>query len=235
MDSKILEEAGLSRGEAEIYLILLKIGEATASQIAKHTKIARPNVYDYLNKLRKKELISFINKNNKTHYIPSDPEKIVDYMDEKKERILNNLDSLLNIYQSKKEMPLVEVYEGVEGFKTLMNDIIKVGQNFVGWGGSDKVRNYLPDYVVDRYLLLRKKNNIKGKMLYVEQESPLKTELTSFKKIPTEFASPSTTLIYGDRVASMIYTLIPVIIIIKSRELSNSYKKHFELLWKRAK
>lgn len=231
MDIKILEQVGLSRGETEIYLVLLKIGEATASEIAKHTKIARPNVYDYLNKLKEKGLTSFVTKNNKMYYTPSSPERIIDYIEEKKDVLVNNIDSLLSLYTSKKEMPKVEIYEGTEGFKILMNDIIKNKQDFVGWGGSDKVREYIPEFFIERYLNLRKKNNIKGKMLYVETEHVLKTPLTKFKKIQREFTSPSTTLAYGDRVAIMIYTSIPLIIIIKSKELAESYKKHFRLLW----
>ena len=235
MDTKILEQAGLSKGEAEIYLVLLKTGEATASKIAKHTKIARPNVYDYLNKLKEKSLVSFVTKNNKMYYIPASPEKIVNLLDEKKEILINNMDLLMKLYQQKKDAPQVEVYEGADGFKTLMNDIIKSGQNFVGWGGSDKVREYLPEYYVARYLNLRKKHNILGKMLFVETETVLETPLTKFKEIPKEFTSPSTTLTYDDKVAIMIYTAIPVIILIKSKELAESYKKHFNILWNKVK
>ena len=60
MDKAILEQIGLSKGEAETYTILLKIGEATASEIAKQTKIARPNIYDYLRLL--------IRENIKNHF-----------------------------------------------------------------------------------------------------------------------------------------------------------------------
>ena len=235
MNPEILEQAGLSNGEAEIYLVLLKIGDATASDIAKHTKIARPNVYDYLNKLKEKSLASFVTKNNKMHYIPASPEKIVDFLDEKKEILIDNIDSLMKLYQPKKAAPKVEVYEGAEGFKTLMNDIIKSGQSFVGWGGSDRVREYLPEHYVTRYLNLRKKHGILGKMLFVKTETVLKTPLTKFKEIPKEFTSPSTTLAYDDKVAIMIYTAVPVIILIKSKELAESYKKHFKLLWNKVK
>src|SRR3989338_6505680 len=232
MDPKILEQAGLSKGETEIYLVLLKIGDATASEIAKHTKIARPNVYDYLNKLKEKSLVSFVSKDHKMRYIPASHGKIIDFLDEKRDILTANMDSLMKLYQPRKEAPLVEVYEGNEGFKTLMNNIIKTSDDFVGWGGSDRVREYLPEHYVTRYLNLRKKYNIRGRMLFVKTEMVLKTPLTTFKEIPQEFTSPSTTLAYGDKVAIMIYTTIPVIILIKSSELAESFKKHFNLLWR---
>lgn len=233
MNIKVLEQIGLTKGEVEVYLILLKIGEATASEIAKYTKIARPNVYDYLNKLKEKRLVSFVNKNNKTYYLPSSPERLLEFIDEKRDILQNNLKELLSLYKPKKQKPTIEVYEGAEGLKTVMNDIIKEKKEFVGWGGSDKIRDYLPDYFIERYINERKKKKIKAKLLYTEGEPQIKINLTKFKSIPKEFTSPSTTVVYSDRVVILIYTPIPVTIVIKSKELSESYKKHFELLWKK--
>ena len=232
MDKIILEQAGLSKGEAEIYLILLKIGEASASEIAKYAKIARPNIYDYLNKLKDKGLITFLSKKNKIYYISASPEKIIDYVDEKKYIIERAMPGLLSVYREKKKKSKLEVYEGIAGFKGLMNEVIKDGNNFVGWGGSDQVRKYVPEYVIERYLKLRKKKRILGKMLLVEQGGRLETSLTEFKEIPREYSTSSTTIIYGNKVGIMIYTTIPVIIIIESEKLSDSYRKHFGLLWK---
>lgn len=235
MNKTILEQVGLSKGEAEIYHVLLKIGEATASEVAKHTKIARPNVYDYLNKLKDKGLVSFVTKRNKVHYIPASPEKILDYLEEKRDLIKQELPNLLRIYQPKKEKQQVEVYEGAEGFKTLINDIIRTGKDFVGWGASSKVKEYVPEYIVARYLKEREKRKIKAKLLFVETEGIIQTPLSTFKSISKEYSSPATTLIYDNKVAILIYTAIPLIILIKSKELADSYRKHFELLWMQTK
>ena len=39
---------GLSSNEAEIYLILLDLGESTVYGISDHSKISRPNIYDII-------------------------------------------------------------------------------------------------------------------------------------------------------------------------------------------
>jgi len=235
MVKELLQETGLSRGESEIYLILIKLGESSATQIAKYTKIARPNVYDYLNKLKERGFVSFINKNGKTHYLPSPPQRIVDYLEEKKYLVENNLERLNKLYVAKKEAPTVEIFEGEQGFKFLINDIITTKKNFVGWGGSDKLKEYVPEHIIKRYLNLRKKNNIRAKLLYAEKESILKTPLTQFKAIPRVYTSPSTTLTYADCVATIIYSNIPIIIFIKNKEVAESYQNHFKLLWKKVK
>ena len=235
MDKYLLEQIGLSRGEIEVYSILLKIGEASASEIARHTKIARPNVYDYLNKLKEKGLLSFVNKSNKINYFPASPQKILDCLEEKESLIKQELPNLLKIYNQEKKKNVVELWEGVEGYRNLMNDIIKTAKDFVGWGASDKVKESVPDYIIERYLKERESKKIRARLLFAEPESVLKTPMSEFKAISKEFVSPTTTIVYGDRVAVMIYTPVPLIIIIKSPSLAKSYKNYFELLWKMAK
>ena len=52
---------------------------------------------------------------------------------------------------------------------------------------------------------------------------------------PKEFASPSTTLIYGNKVLIWIWSETPITLEIESNEVTQSYKKHFELMWKSIK
>ena len=54
MDKRILERAGLSKGEVEIYLALLKLGASLVSKIAQETGLHRTNIYDTLEKLKEK-------------------------------------------------------------------------------------------------------------------------------------------------------------------------------------
>ena len=59
---EILMELGLTEGEIKIYLRLLTIGESTASNLGKEAKMERRNAYDIVDKLKKKGLISSIEK-----------------------------------------------------------------------------------------------------------------------------------------------------------------------------
>ncbi len=68
-------------------------------------------------------------------------------------------------------------FEGVQGFTFLINHII-AKKYFVGWGGTDKLKEYVPPHVIKRYLNLRQKNKINAKLLYVKKESILKSPLT---------------------------------------------------------
>lgn len=234
MNMQALTAAGLSPGEGEVYLVLLRLNSATASEVARHTRIARPNVYDYLHKLKEKELVSISRKDGKTAYQPSSPEKLMDQLDQKRETVQKELQTLMALYNSKKESPKIEIYEGASGIRFLMKDIVAVGKDFVGWGGSNRLEEFVPEHLVKRYLEDRKKKGIRAKLLYVEKQKVLKTSLTEFKAIPIEYSSPNTTLIYGEKVAIILYTKIPTVILIQNSELAKSYSEHFRLMWKQS-
>ena len=71
---EILEEIGLSKNEAKIYLTLLDLGSATASKIADTSKMHRTTVYDALDRLVQKGIVSHIpifNINLRSPFSPS--------------------------------------------------------------------------------------------------------------------------------------------------------------------
>ena len=65
---EILKDLGLLENELAIYLALLKIGSSTAATIADKTGLYRPYVYDNLNRLMEKGIVSVVLKDNKKHF-----------------------------------------------------------------------------------------------------------------------------------------------------------------------
>ena len=64
MNTKILEAAGLTGNEIKVYLALLELGSVTAGEILKKIEIHRGAVYDTLDKLMEKGLVSYVIKAN---------------------------------------------------------------------------------------------------------------------------------------------------------------------------
>jgi hypothetical protein len=50
-----------------------------------------------------------------------------------------------------------------------------------------------------------------------------------------EYISPSTTFVYADKVLIIIWQPFPTAIRITDKQTADSYKSHFELLWKISK
>lgn len=232
MDTNQLMKLGLTKREGEAYLALLKLEEAKAGDIASHTREDRTNVYDSLKSLIKKGLVSYVMKNNKTIYRVAPPEKLKDLIEEKQKILQETLPSLNEIYQSYKPKPVIEVYEGKEGIKTVLSDILKEGKDFVGFGATDRAYQLLPEFT-KRYLRERKRLKIAARQFYPHGENVLPSPYSTFKAIPAEYAGPATTLIYGDKVALFMWFVDPpVVVLIRNKEAARAYKNQFEFMWK---
>ena len=60
-----LLKIGLTEGEAKVYIALTELGSSTVGPIVKKAKVAYSNVYDILNRLIEKGIVSFITKNKR--------------------------------------------------------------------------------------------------------------------------------------------------------------------------
>lgn len=114
----------------------------------------------------------------------------------------------------------------------LLYDIVKTGKEAVGWGHTTKVKKHLPEWFIEKYLKERDKKGIKVKQLYTKGEGLLISKNTEFKELPKEFSSPVTFGMYGNKIIIFFWSDVPVVIRIKNEEISDSFKKHFERLWK---
>jgi len=235
-----LLDIGLSEKEADFYLLIIKHKEITASEIARIIHESRTHTYDTINNLIKNGLITYVIKNNVKYFKAVNPERLMDYLKEKEAKIRKEEEQVQEIIpqlkeiQSKvgKEETKIEIYEGKEGLKSLLNDIIREGKNFVTWGATMKVKEFVPEFVIQKYLNERKKKKIKARQLFTDFYGVLKSPLSENKKLPKEFASPTTTLSYGNKVAIFLWTEVPKVILVESKELAKSYRAYFEVIWK---
>ena len=62
MEFNALKDAGLTDGEAKVYLALLELGSSTTGPIIHKSKIAKSIVYQILEKLMQKGLVSYVTK-----------------------------------------------------------------------------------------------------------------------------------------------------------------------------
>jgi hypothetical protein len=126
----------------------------------------------------------------------------------------------------------IENITGLESIKVIFNDIIETGQEVVGWGATDRAMQLLPKFT-KKYIKKREERGIMARQFYIEGNKKLETTASRWKKVPREFFMPATTLVYGDRVALMMWFSKPIsAILIKNREIAEAYRHHFEFIWK---
>ena len=238
MNKEVLRNIGLTDSEIEVYIDLLEHGDSLASEVANRIKISRTYIYDSIKNLIIKGLITYVIKNNRKYFKSLEAEKILEYLDDRKAELeKQKQDAKKLIFELKgfqkpiEEKPIVEVFEGKEGLKTILNDIVKTGKNAIGWGHTTKVKKYLPNWFLEKYLKERDKKGIKVKQLYTKGEKVLMSKRTEFKELSKEFSSPVTFGCYGDKIIIFFWSEIPVVIRVINKEIANSFKNHFEFLW----
>lgn len=88
MDNHLLESLGLTKNEISVYLALLRLGETTAGLIVDESHVTRSKIYDLLERLQQKGLVSFIYKKSVRYYHAAPPQTIIHYL-ERKEQVLH--------------------------------------------------------------------------------------------------------------------------------------------------
>ncbi len=226
----ILIKLGFSMGESKIYLALLKTGTSSVNEIKDIVKLHRPNIYDYLEKLINKGLVNFIIQNNVKKFTAVDPEKLVQYIEEKESLIKDFLPEFKKIQNKSDEKIKVEVYKGKEGIKTLFNDLIKVGENYAALGVDESIWEKNFSILIKQHFRKEKKIGIKARIL-TSKNADTVYQHGNYRYIDEKYFSPTSTIIYGDRTCTVIWEPL-TIIIITNKHNAETQKKYFEILWK---
>lgn len=245
----ILEKIGLTPGEAEVYEALVELGTATAGAIIKKANIASSKVYDVLYRLQTKGLVSHIIKNGVRHYDATPPERLIDFLEERKDQLAaaqNEIRKILPEIRAKrdtqKERNNVVVYTGRQGPRIVLQETIEAGRKgaeLMGFGtDEDPYKDYLPADI-ENHFREQKKYNVKWKLLFTKGAWRTPSPLADTRYLPktlAHFIQPIRTMIYGDKVALVDFTKQPwITIIIDKKEIAQAYKQQFEFLWKIAK
>src|SRR3989338_669373 len=122
MHEEIIEKFGLSKTASKVYLSLLSLGKGTADTIAKHAGTYKANVYQALDRLIEKGLVTMVIEGKKTVYMPTNPQKLLMLAedakadaDKKFEELKNDLTQMMPQlrakYNSIKDTDTFELYK----------------------------------------------------------------------------------------------------------------------------
>ncbi len=234
IDLEKLKEIGLSDNKANVYITLLRLGEATVAEISQSSGLHRTNIYDSLEKLKEKGLVSYLLKDNKQFFRASDPENLLTYLQEKEESLNQVIPELKKIQSQINEKVTVEIFKGPQGLKSALKDILITQKEVIGYSVAGQLRKYLPEFA-KYYFREQDKYKILHRFIYTKGISKPPSNNYKIKYLPKEFSSTTINLSYSDKILNIIYQPEIVAIRIKSKTLANDFRKHFELLWKQAK
>lgn len=239
MNTNILEDLGFTNAEIKVYLALLELGSATAGPIINKSGLQSSVVHMTLNNLVSKGFVSFIKEGQRNHYQASDPKTISVYIEEKRKQFEQLLPDLIQKQQMAREKSEVITFKGIRGIKELLYELLEAGGKEHHAYGSTSESLILGDTFWVNYHKRRAAKGIKAKLLFneslrswVEIHRGPKAE---YKYAMERFEPITETIIRNDKIGILIFTKIPLGILIHNKAAAMSYDKFFEVLWNIAK
>jgi len=235
MDTQILEDLGFTNAEIKVYLALLELGLSTAGPIIEKSGLQSSVVHMTLNKLVNKGFISFVKEGQRNHYQATDPKHISDYIDEKKKQFEQLLPDLMLKQQMGKEKSEVTTFRGIKGIRELLHELLEAGGKEHHTFGSAKESLMMGDAFWISYHKKRAARGITAKLLF-NQSLKKWTDINKYPKAKYKFTDqgfePLTeTIIRNDKIGIILWTEIPIGILIHNKVAAQSYDKFWEIMW----
>ena len=253
MLNDILSSLGITEEETKTYVLLLEIGPATASQLAQKMGKPRPSLYGFLKRLQDKGLVTQSMKMGIRTFVGEQPEKVnlllkqnaVDIA-EKQKSFQNLLPELGKTIPSKFLNPKFQLYEGEEGLKHVLRDMLLYRniETQAFWPIKSMVDILSPEFF--RYHNKERiRNNIYtralwplDKMVDIQKHPYLGSGKEFKREIRTAPKGVDFSMgywIYNDKVAFISSRKESFGFIIESRELVETLLAQFEVMWKLSK
>lgn len=125
-----LKKLGLNGYEANVYVALVGLGEATAREISENSDVPRPKVYDTVKSLEERGFVE-VQQGNPTHFRPMDPRKVISKLEtdtiRAAEECIHNLEGFR--VEKDDKSPSVWMVRGDWAVTTKVQELINSAQN----------------------------------------------------------------------------------------------------------
>src|SRR3989338_7085356 len=129
MDYKMLQDIGLSERESKAYLSLLRKGKSSIGFIVQDSGIPRSKIYEVLNRLIEKGLVSFALEGKIKVFFAVPPKRLNEFIEdeiEKKQSKLKEIIEKLEEIKPKSSGYGVEILVGKRGLKAFFNMLLDI-------------------------------------------------------------------------------------------------------------
>lgn len=236
MDTTILEELGLSKGEVTVYLTLLELGPTKVGRVIERSGMASSAVHNSINTLSDKGFVSHIKKGKIKWYKAVAPRYLIDFIEDKKRRVLSILPQLEVQQQLAQEKQEAEVFEGKKGILTMLNLLIEhvhKGDDYVFFAVRAKEYDKELREFFTPYDLKRKEKGLIIKGLAPPECKHIFMNRKFVKMKYPHFPIPTSISICNDHIAFFSWGEKPIGYLITSAQIAEMYREYFNKIWKK--
>jgi HTH-type transcriptional regulator, sugar sensing transcriptional regulator len=241
MNTHVLEEIGLTKGETKVYSTLLKTGETTTGKIIEEAQISAGKIYQILDKLIKKGLASYIIKEKTKYFSASHPNRILDLLEEKEKeikakenKIKEILPSLIQAYNFEKKEHETTLFKGLKGIQTAIFELLENSEKEILAMGITTNKEEKYNILWEKWHRERIKRKIVCKCLFSEINKDYLGKLKGLTLTKIKLISgitPSAITISKNYVLIQTYTSDSECLLIKNEGIAQSFRAFFETMW----
>ena len=247
MKTELLQQIGLNKSEAKVYLTLLELGSSTTGPIMHHAKVSSSKIYNTLARLMEKGLVSSVIKSKTKYYRASQPESLLNYLDEKESEIKKHQEEIKKLIpelklrqklsENKQE---AQVYLGWKGFMNALSFILenlKKGDDYIAFAQtpheeeSKEVKLFF-----SQYQRKREEKKLSVKLIADKSQKHVfnSEPYTKFKNFHVKYVKncPPGIVVAKDHIFISTFEPSPVGVIVSSKEIAASFTKYFYNEWK---
>lgn len=248
MEIENFTKIGLTTNESRVYISLLELGTSKAGEILKKSQLNSGKIYEILESLKQKGLVSESIINNIRFFSPASPKKLYDYVERKEEelkqerKIIDELIPKISNIKTEEISNKAITYIGMEGMKTAVFELLeltKPGEEILTMGVTGQKDEKINNFWRENFLPKLSQKKIKEKIIFSSEDTSYLKEIKKIKSIEVRSASIKSMVpiaIYGkDKVIISNYDDPITNIVIYNEKIAQSFKELFNHLWNQAK
>lgn len=232
-----LKSLGLDEKQTKVYLACLELGTGTIHDVSQKSGIKRTSIYNFLDDLKQKGVISEVIEKNKITLVAVDPNSLVLKAEKQFEDMKKILPELMGIYNLPSNKPKVRFYEGIDGIKNAYEDMVQSGEDIYGYSDYDKMFTTMPN----EYLWTIPEGRVKRKMKFFciakdglrgREVKSMDTKQLRETKLVKDVEFDTEINIYGNKVAMFSFRRPGAAVIIEDGAIATTFKTIWRVWWK---
>ncbi len=235
-----LLSTGLDEQRAEIYLLSLSRGEATASELADDAKMGRTAIYDNLRVLQERGFVHMVQRGKRKVFVPLHPKELYKRIDHQQEQLKDLLPDFLALYGGMTGHPSIQMFEGPYAAREVLEDILQATQKeYLYLSPAQEMIQTVDLTYMKKWVERRVKKGIVSRALRTKSkvviDEPIFTVqeayLRQIRYLPMYVDLKSTIYIYENNIGVISTCKEGRAFIIHSPDLAYTFRQVCEFLW----
>lgn len=246
MELPQLKELGLTEGQIKVYTSVLEMGVSGVQKIQEKTALERRAIYDILNKLIEKGLISYTEEKENRKYQCTHPRILKETIKDKQKSLSDlyaKIPDITQLYNYNRPSIRAEVYRGNAAMRTLLEEALDYPATY--WIGgnsgveqcSEEMRLWFKRWTKKRVEQKKRMYDLVDFGTFLEDFPPKdikkhKVNYYKYCQLPKNLSSPMVIIIFGNKVVQVLWSKQSFGFVIDSKEIRESFMKYFNYFWK---